>query len=139
MKRFIHITVIAFILIYYGNCSAQESRKEMILRYKFEFLYSCTDPFEIDTSFREEVCSWYPDGLDKKSYLEIDSMSALIGDEIRLDTKTINEASNGNSYPSSYCVLKYCIDQYETKDMDKMARGFARRMKKVNPIDYHNY
>lgn len=111
----------------------------MILRYKFEFMYSCTYSFEIDSGFREEVCSWYPDGLDKKSYLEIDSMSNLIGDQIRLDTKMINDSSDGNAYPTSYCVLKYCIDQYESEDMDKMAKGFAKRMKKVKPIDYQKY
>jgi hypothetical protein len=111
----------------------------MIIRYKFEFLYSCTFPFEIDTGFREEVCSWYPDGLDKRSYIEIDSMSILIGDQIRLETKMINESSDGNAYPNSYCILKHCIDQYESEDMDKMAIGFAKRMKKVPPNKYHNY
>ncbi len=139
MKIFKLIPVMTLLLLYCGNCSAQDSRKDMVLLYKFEFLYSCTYPFEIDSGFREEVCSFFPDGLDKKSYLEIDRMSNKIGDEIRLDAKTINEASDGNAYPDRYCVLKYCIDQYESKDMDKMAKGFARRMKKVNPIDYHNY
>jgi hypothetical protein len=72
MKRFRIIPEIAFMLIYYSNCSAQISRREMIFDYKLEFLYSCTEPFVIDTGWRDEICPWYPDGLDKKSYLEID-------------------------------------------------------------------
>lgn len=139
MKRFKFILVIAFMLIYCGKGLAQLSRNEMISYYKLVFLYTCTEPFEVDCGFREEVCSWYPDGLDKRSYLEIASMSALAGDEIRLHVKMINESSSGNAYPSRDCVLKYCLDQYESKNMQKMAVDFAKRMKKVNPIDYRKY
>ena len=126
-------------ITYYGHCMAQFTPKEMISYYKFSFLYSCTDPFEIDTGYRDEVCSWYPDGLDKRSYLEIDSMSALVGKEIWADTKMINESSDGNAVPARDCVLRYCLIHYDSKDMDKMAKGFVRRMKKINSIDWHNY
>ena len=139
MKQFKFIAVIAFMLIYYGNASAQISRKEMISYYKWVFMVTCTAPFEIDTGFREEVCSLYMDELDRKSYLEIDSMSALSAVNILLHVKMINESSDGSSYPASECVLRFCLDQYDSKDMDKMAKGFARRMKKVNPMDYHKY
>ncbi len=139
MKRFKLIPVLAFVLMYYNTCSAQMSRNEMISFYKMVFFYRCTEPFEIETGYRDEVCGWYPDGLDKKSYLEIDSMCAVSGEEIRLHVKMINEDSDGNAYPSRDCVLIYCLDQYDSKGMDKMAKGFARRMKKVKPIDYHLY
>ncbi len=138
MKRFKLIPVIA-LLIFNGNASAQISRKEMVSYYKMVFLFRCTDPFIIDTGFREEVCSCCPDGLDRKSYLEIDSTVALVGEEIWLDTKTINEESSGHAYPSRLCVIDFCHKHYESKDLDKMAKGFARRMKKVNPINYRKY
>ena len=96
-------------------------------------------PFEIDTGYRDEVCTYSIDWIDKRSLLEIDSMSRLIGDEIRLDVQIINEDSSGDFYPSRICVLHFCLNQYESEDMDKMAKGFARRMKKVNPFDYSKY
>jgi len=139
MKRFKLIPVIALMLIYYSNCSAQISRNELMSYYKMVFMYRCTKPFEIDTGFRDEVCTCCPELLDNKSLLEIDSMSTLIGDEIRLDVKTINEDSSGDFYPSRLCVLSFCLNQYESDNMDKIAKRFAKRMKKVMPNNFHNY
>lgn len=140
MKLFKVMPVIAFMLIYYCNCSAQMTRNTMISYYKVQFLYKCMDPFLIDTGYQDVVCSFCDDIiLDKKSVMEIDSTSKLIGEEIRLDVESFNVASSGNFYPSRLCVLNYCINQYESKDMDKMAKGFAMRMKKVKPLDYKKY
>jgi hypothetical protein len=140
MKRFKLVPVIACLLMHYSNGSAQISRNEMIAFYKFVFLSSCTEPFEVEKDYREEVCGRYAAiGLDKKSYVEIDSMCALSGDEIRLHVKMINDSSDGSAYPGRDCVLIYCLEQYNSKGMDKLSKAFARRMKKVNPIDYRNY
>lgn len=122
----------------YSNSSAQISRNEKISYYKKLFLYRCMQPFEIDTSWRDEVCTQSINWIDKRSLLEIDSMSRLIADEIRLDVEIINADSSGDFYPSKDCVIYYCVDQYDSKDMYKMARGFARRFKKVNPFDLRN-
>jgi len=96
-------------------------------------------PFEIDTGYRDEVCTYSIDWMDKRSLLEIDSMSRLVKDEIGLDVQIINEDSSGDFYPSRICVLHYCLNKYESEDLEKKAKGFARRMKKVMPINYHNY
>ena len=139
MRQFKFIPVIAFMLIYFGNASAQISRNEMISYYKMTFLYRCTEPFEVEKVFRDEVCGLLPHGLDRKSYLEIDSMTTLIGDEIRSHVEIIEKDSIGDFYPTRECVLYYCLNQYDSKDMDKMAKGFARKMRKVKPMDYHKY
>ncbi len=139
MKRYKLIPVIAFTLIAYSHCSAQLSRKEMISYYKKIFIYRCTQPFEIDKGYRDEVCTYSFDWMDKGSLLQIDSMSRVVSEEIRLDVQIINEDSSGDFYHSRMCVLHFCLNQYETGDMDKMAKGFARRMKNVNPFDYHLY
>ncbi|GEM_PF-2823524 len=66
-------------------------------------------------------------------------MSRLIGDEIRLDVEIINKDSSGDFYPSRLCILHFCLNKYESGDLEKKAKGFARRMKKVNPFNYYNY
>lgn len=139
-KKLFKLTpVIVFILMCYSNSSAQMSRNEMMSYYKEFFLNRCMQPFEIDTGYRDEVCTQSIDWIDKRSILEVDSMSRLIGNEIRLDVEIINTDSSGDFLPSKGCVIHYCLDQYDSKDMDIMAKGFAKRMKKVKPFDYSKY
>ncbi len=139
MRIFKLISVFGLMLNSYLNCSAQIPRNDLIAYYKLIFFYRCTEPFVIDTGFRDEVCTCCPEWMDDRSLIEIDSMSTIIGDEIRLDVESINVESSGNFYPSRECVLHYCLNQYDSKNMNKMAKGFARRMKKVNPINYSKY
>lgn len=131
LKQFKFIFVILLMVMHCINASAQLSRKEMISVYKLTFLDACTDPYVIDTGFREEVCGLYFDGLDQKSYQEIDSMSYLCSLKINSYVNLINESSDGNAYPTKFCVLKFCLDQYNSKDMDKIAKLYAKRMRKA--------
>lgn len=131
MNQFKYISVVVLMLVHCINASAQLNRKEMISFYKLTFLDACTEPYVIDTGFREEVCGLHFDGFDQKSYQEIDSMSVLCGLKINSYVNMINESSDGNSYPAKECVLKFCLDQYDSCDMDRMAKLYARRMKKA--------
>ena len=139
MKSFKLIPVIAVMLVHYGDCLGQITRNEMISYYKKIFLYRCVQPFGIDTGYRDEVCTYSEDWIDKTGLFEIDSMSRLVSDEIRLDVEIINKDSSGDFYPSMYCVLHVCLNKYESEDLKKMAKEFARRKKKVNPINKRDY
>lgn len=84
------------------------------------------------------MCVWIFDGqniLDKRSYLEIDSMSFLIKELIENEVEeTTLLPYNGAQYPPSReCVIKSCLDQYESKDMHKMAKRASKRIKKMTP------
>ena len=96
-------------------------------------------PFEIDTGYRDEVCTYGLDLIDKASLLEIDSMSRLISEEIRLDVEIINKDSSGDFYPSRLCILHFCLNKYESGELEKKAKVFARRMKKAKPMNYRDY
>lgn len=121
-------------LISYSDISAQTSRGEMIQYYKMIFFGRCTAPFEIDTGFRDDACSCCIDQLDKKSLAEIDSMCSLVADEIWEDVKNLAQESGGEVLlPRRDCVIYYTLKQYESKDVDKLAKNFAWRMRKVSP------
>lgn len=140
MEQFKLVPVIAFMLIYYSDCSAQTSRDEMIQYYKMIFLGRCTAPFEIDTGFHDTACSCCIDQLDKKSLAEIDSMCNLVADEIWQDLKSLAQDSGGDVLlPRRDCVIFYTLKQYESKDMDKLAKDFARRMRKVKPAYWRSF
>lgn len=94
------------------------SKKEMISYYKYEFLSLCTEPFAIDTGWRDEICPLHFDGIDKRSYFEIDSMSALVGNIIWAEINSIAAVPNAGIIPGNDCVLWHCLDQYESKDLD---------------------
>ncbi len=132
-------SVLACMLFYLDDCAAQLSKREMIFHYKLFFLSICTETFEPDHGFRDEVCTLDDSGLDKLSFLQVDSMSALVAEQIHLDVKIIDEHDTGELVPTRDCVLHYCMNQYESDDMDKLARGFARRMKNIKPYLYHTY
>lgn len=72
MKRLKLIPVIALMLIPYGDCLGQIPRNDMISYYKKVFLYRCMQPFEIDSGYRVEVCTYSIDWIDKTSLLEMD-------------------------------------------------------------------
>ena len=139
MKEYRFTILVLLLLLYYSNCFSQTGRKEMISYYKEVFLYKCIQPFEMDTVFRDEVCTHNIDWIDKRSFLEIDSMSKLVGEEIRLDVEIINKDSSGDFLPSKVCVLHYCLDKYESEELDKLAKSFAKRMKNVKIMDLYKY
>ena len=131
--------VLACMLFHLDDCAAQLSKKEMISHYKMVFLDHCTYAFEIDHGFRDEVCTVEEVGVDKLGFLQIDSMSAIVAEQINLDVKIIDEHETGDLVPTRYCVLHYCVNQYESGDTEKLARAFAKRMKNIKPYLYHTY
>lgn len=133
------IMALACLLLYQGDCMAQLPKKEMISLYKMIFLDHCTEAFEMDRGFRDEVCTVDDVGVDKLGFLQIDSMSALVAEQINLDVKLIDEHETGDLVPTRYCVLHYCMNQYESDDIEKLARAFAKRMKNIKPYLYHTY
>ncbi len=126
------------LLFFLEDGSAQMSKRDMVSYYKYEFLFFCTQSFLNENGWRDEICPWFIDGLDKKSYLEIDSMSSMVEELIWLEIDEITGLPRDDSgpFPSRDCVLKHCLDQYESKDMDKMAKRFAKRMKKIKPVNF---
>lgn len=139
MKLLKLTSVIVLMVFIWSNCYSQLPRNEMIYFYKESFLYNCTESFELAKDYRDEVCTYSMDWIDKRSLVEIDSMGKLVGDEIRFDVQIINQESSGDSFPSRICVLHYCLKKYESEDLKKLAKGFARRMKKISPHNYHLY
>lgn len=133
--------VLGLIVLSFCDGLAQMPKKEIISHYKYVFIYNCTQRFEIDTGYRDEICAYFPIGVDKKSRLEIDSMATKIEQLIWSETKELacHPIDEHGPFPGRDCVLKYCMVQTESKSLNRLAKGFAKRMKKIEPWNYHFY
>ena len=119
---------------------AEVKARQMISEYRFYFLAICTNNFAPELPWTgNEVCDYMQLGLDKRSMIEIDSLSNLVREEIAFMLRQIDEKGIGDLTPNTKCVLQYCFNKSESEDVVQLAKAFAVRMKEIPPHRYWEY
>lgn len=134
MKPILLILIGAFTSLLEPSCSNQHhylhSKQDLKYQYKLYFLVHCVSQFQTDTTWRDWVCSYDDLPLDDRSMFEIDSFRKEVAGDIWEDIATSTDHDNGDYWPTEECVFRYSLRAYESADLERLAKRYARRTRK---------
>ena len=149
----IMLKTISLVVLFVINCNGQSDRKAFVENwesiFKNYFMGRCLNLWDYcDCPWKDVVCTDTEMALDTQAMLEIDSMAKvtynLIVAEVRfiaMDTRDVSAISfqEIGLWPTNGCVIKHCLNTYDSPDVQKLARGYAKRLYKSGAFPFSQF